>query len=93
MKNIQYIDRKTGDIQQEIVPGERWLKWLYYNPFGKLALEGIVKRKFLTQWYGRKMDAPASKAKIEDFVSLKTKLSFHSKTKNPVRIKLLPSRA
>ena len=68
MKNIQYIDRKTGDIQQEIVPGERWLKWLYYNPFGKLALEGIVKRKFLTQWYGRKMDAPASKAKIEDFV-------------------------
>ena len=68
MKSIQYIDRKTGDIQQEIVPGERWLRWLYYNPFGKLALQGIVKRKFLSQWYGRKMDTPASKLKIPDFI-------------------------
>ena len=68
MKSIQYIDRKTGEIQQEIVPGEKWLKWLYYNPFGKLALEAVVKRKFLSQWYGRKMDTPASKAKIPEFV-------------------------
>ncbi len=68
MKSIQYFDRNTGEIKQEIVPGEGWLKWLYYNPFGKLALEGIVKRKFLTQWYGRKMDTPASKAKIPDFI-------------------------
>ena len=68
MKSIQYIDRKTGVIRQEIVPGERWLKWLYYNPFGKIALQGLVKRKFLTQWYGKKMDSPESKAKIPDFI-------------------------
>lgn len=68
MKGIHYIDRKTGNIRQEIVPGERWLKWLYCNPFGKLALEGLVKRKFLSQWYGRKMDKPASKNKIPDFI-------------------------
>ncbi|MGD9157721.1 MAG: phosphatidylserine decarboxylase [Desulfobacteraceae bacterium] len=68
MENIQYIDRKTGEIKLETVPGERWLKWLYYNPFGKLALQSAVKRKFLTQWYGKKMDMPASKAKIPDFV-------------------------
>lgn len=69
MKNIQYIDRKTGEIRQEIVPGEKWLKWLYYNPLGKLALHTVVKRKFLSQWYGRKMDSPASKTKIKDFVA------------------------
>lgn len=68
MKSIQYIDRKTGEIKQEIVPGERWLKWLYYNPFGKIALQGIVKRKFISQWYGRKMDTPESKIKIPDFI-------------------------
>ncbi|MBN1907675.1 MAG: phosphatidylserine decarboxylase [Deltaproteobacteria bacterium] len=68
MKGIHYIDRKTGNIRQEIVPGERWLKWLYCNPFGKLALEGLVKRKFLSQWYGRKMDKPASKNKIPGFI-------------------------
>lgn len=68
MKKIQYVDRKTGEIKLEIVPGERWLKWLYYNPFGKLALQSAVKRKFLTQWYGKKMDMPASKAKIPGFI-------------------------
>ena len=69
MKNIHYIDRKTGEMHQEIVPGEKWLQWLYYHPFGKLALQSVVKRKFLTQWYGKKMDAPASRAKIPDFVA------------------------
>ncbi len=69
MENIHYIDRKTGEIQQEIVPGERWLKWLYHTPLGELALQGVVKRKFLSQWYGRKMDTTASRRKIKAFVA------------------------
>ena len=68
MKSIHYIDRKTGTIAKEIVPGEGWLKWLYYNPIGKLALHSVVKNKFLTAWYGRKMDKPVSKAKIPEFI-------------------------
>ncbi len=68
MKSIQYIDRKSGRIKQEIVPGEGWLKWLYYNPFGKLTLHAVVKRKFLSEWYGRKMDLPASKNRIPEFI-------------------------
>ena len=69
MKGIHYIDRQSGEIRQEIVPGEKWLQWLYYNPVGKLALQAVVKRKFLSQWYGRQMDKPASRSKIKDFVS------------------------
>lgn len=69
MKNIQYIDRSSQAIKQEIVPGEKWLQWLYHNPLGKLALHGVVKRKFLSAWYGRQMDAPSSCAKITDFVN------------------------
>jgi len=68
MESILYIDRKTGKVLQEIVPGEGWLKWLYYNPFGRLTLEGLVKRRFLSRWYGRKMDKPASKNKIGGFI-------------------------
>ncbi len=68
MKSIDYIDRKTGEIKQEMVPGENWLQWLYHNPFGKLALHSVVKRKFVSCWYGGQMDAPASKSKIADFV-------------------------
>jgi len=69
MKSVYYIDRKTGKIKQEIVPGEKWLRWMYHNHFGKLALQSVVKRKFLSQWYGRKMDTPASKSKIKKFVT------------------------
>ncbi|MGA1871999.1 MAG: phosphatidylserine decarboxylase [bacterium] len=69
MENILYIHRKTGEIHQEPVPCEKWLQWLYHNPIGKLALQSVVKRKFFTQWYGKKMDTPASKSKIANFVT------------------------
>ena len=61
---IRYIERKTGEYKIEKVPGESFLKFLYYNPFGKLALEALVKRKFLSVWYGRKMNSEKSKEKI-----------------------------
>lgn len=65
---IRYIERKTGEYKIEKVPGELFLKFLYYNPFGKLALEALVKRKFLSVWYGRKMNSEKSKEKILPFV-------------------------
>ena len=68
MKHIEYIDRKTGELRREIVPGERWLKWLYHNPLGKLALHGVVKKRLLSAWYGQKMDTPASRSRISQFV-------------------------
>ena len=67
-EKIQYIERKTGEIKTEKVMGEGALKFLYYNPFGKLALHTVVKRKFLSDWYGRKMSKPESKEKIKSFV-------------------------
>lgn len=68
MNGIHYIDRKTGEVRKEIVPGETWLKWLYQNPLGKLALDGIVKREFISRLYGAWMDTTASLSKIGDFV-------------------------
>lgn len=67
-KKINYIDRKTGKILTENVPGEKFLKFLYYNPFGKLPLEFLVKRKFLSVLYGKKMDSHSSVGLIPDFV-------------------------
>ena len=65
---IQFIDRKSGDKITENPPGEGFLKLLYNNPFGKMALLPIAKRKFLSSWYGNLMDKPNSIAKIEGFV-------------------------
>ena len=66
---IQYIDRSTGEMKIEKVPGEFWLNWLYNNPVGELSLEAFVKRKALSEWYGDKMDSPESVDKIDGFVS------------------------
>lgn len=65
---IKYIDRNTGEINTEQVYGEGWLHWLYNNPIGKLSLYGIVKRKFISDWYGKQMDSPESADKISAFV-------------------------
>ncbi|WP_432735982.1 phosphatidylserine decarboxylase [Maridesulfovibrio sp. FT414] len=68
MNNIQYIDRKTGNVLTEKVPGEKWLDWLYHNPVGKLALDWVVRRKFLSAWYGWYMDTHDSSKMIEGFI-------------------------
>jgi len=66
---IKFINRKTGETQIETPPGEGFLKLLYNNPFGKMALLPFVKRKFLSEWYGRKMNKPSSTKKIKQFVA------------------------
>ncbi len=65
---VVYIDRSTGRLDTEKIAAEFWLRWLYANPVGEMALEGLVKRKFVSDWYGKKMDEPASKEKIKPFV-------------------------
>ncbi len=65
---IQFIDRKTGETHTETPPGEGFLKLLYNNPFGKIALLPIAKRKFLSSWYGKLMSKPNSINKIKGFV-------------------------
>lgn len=67
-EKIKYIERKTGEIKIEKVMGEGALKFLYYNPLGSLFLNTIVKRKFLSSYYGKKMNLKNSKEKIKKFV-------------------------
>lgn len=67
-REIEYINRSTDKKEIEKVPGEKFLKFLYYNPFGKLSLEALVKKKFLSKWYGKKMDSPKSYEMIGKFV-------------------------
>ena len=67
-KPIRYFDRQTHEIKIEKVAGEAWLKWLYYNPLGEAALQTLVKRKFVSEFYGRLMDTQWSAKKIDPFV-------------------------
>jgi len=65
---IVYIERETGMIKTEKVPGEKWLVWLYNNPLGELTMRAMVKRKFVSSLYGKWMDRPGSVKKIDPFV-------------------------
>lgn len=69
MKNIQFINRKTGKLITEKPPGEGFLKFLYYKPLGELSLNLLVKRKLLSSLYGKMMNAPKSVKRIEPFVN------------------------
>lgn len=68
IKDIKFVNRKTGNIEVEKVAGEAYLKWLYYNPIGKLATKTIIKNKFLSEYYGKKMKSSDSKFNIPSFV-------------------------
>ena len=69
IKEIKYVNRQTGEIEVEKVAGEAYLKWLYYNPLGKISAKTIVKNKFLSEYYGKQMDKPESKFKIPEFIN------------------------
>ena len=82
---IKYAERHTNKIKTEKVPGEFWLVWLYNNPVGKLSLEYLVKRKFVSYFYGKKMDSPESADKIDDFVSRLTNKTYNMEEKTFIK--------
>lgn len=66
--HIKYFDRGTGKICTEKVYGERWLRWVYSNPLGRLTLWAVVKRAWFSHWYGRRMNSPESRKRIKKFI-------------------------
>jgi phosphatidylserine decarboxylase len=69
LENIQYINRKTGQLITERPPSESLLKFLYHNPFGELALNLVVKRKLLSVLYGKIKSSRSSIKSIQPFVT------------------------
>lgn len=65
---IEFLNRYTGRTEVEAIYGERWLRWAYETPLGKLSLHLLAKRALFSRWYGWRMDQPASRAKIAPFV-------------------------
>src|SRR5689334_18877394 len=66
--NIEFYNRYTGQRERERVYGAAWMRWTYSTSFGRLALELLVKRPFFSQWYGWRMNRPASRRKVLPFI-------------------------
>ncbi|MRT92519.1 phosphatidylserine decarboxylase [Ancylomarina sp. 16SWW S1-10-2] len=69
MGSIQYIERKSGSLINELVPSEGMLRWLYNSPLGKATLHILVKRKMLSMLGGWYMSSRLSKKKIDKFIA------------------------
>ena len=41
---VRYFHRYRRTIETEQIYGERWLRWVYENPVGRLALWLVVRR-------------------------------------------------
>ena len=65
---LQFFNRYTGQIETEVVYGEKWLRFILFNPFGQLALHTVAKRAWFSRWYGWRMSGGASKARVKPFI-------------------------
>jgi phosphatidylserine decarboxylase len=66
---IRYFNRHSGVIETEQVYGEGFLRWTYNHPLGALALTALVKRRFFSAWYGRRMSTQKSAARVAPFIA------------------------
>lgn len=65
---IIFYDRKESVRSEEVIYGERFLRWVYGNPLGRLTLTLVVKRVLFSRWYGWRMSLPASRKRIVPFI-------------------------
>ena len=65
---IQFFNRYTAQIETEVVYGEKWLRFILFNPFGQLALHTVAKRAWFSRWYGWRMSASGSKVRVKPFI-------------------------
>lgn len=65
---VLYKERNSEEIFEEKIAGAYWLRWLYSNPIGKLSLETMAKRKFMSDLFGKLMKGKKSKKKIRPFI-------------------------
>ena len=65
---IQFFNRYTGEVETEVVYGEQWLRFILFNPFGKIALHTVAKRAWFSRWYGWRMSRSGSAARVWPFI-------------------------
>jgi len=66
---IRYFDRYERTIKTEKVLGERWLRFAYENPAGRLAVWLFASRRLFSWYYSRRMNDPKSDLLIIKFIA------------------------
>jgi phosphatidylserine decarboxylase len=65
---IRYFHRAKQTVETEQVYGEKWLRWTYETALGRLALGLLVKRAFVSRYYGWRMSWRSSANRVLPFI-------------------------
>ena len=65
---IKYFNRYSGTICTERIYGDRWLRWVYGNPLGRIGLWAFFRRSLFSRWYGWRMSSASSRSRIDPFI-------------------------
>lgn len=68
LQPIHFYDRHDRTVRIERIYGEKWLRWAYEHPVGRMSVEALLKRAVFSKWYGWRMNRPASAAKVLPFI-------------------------
>jgi phosphatidylserine decarboxylase len=66
---VRYYDRHSRQLKAERIYGERWLRFAYGNPAGRLGVWLLARRAWLSRWYGWKMKKKESGLRVIPFIS------------------------
>jgi phosphatidylserine decarboxylase len=66
--SIRYFDRYARELRTEQVYGEKWLRFAYEHPAGRLFLWLLVRRAFFSHYYGWQMRKRVSANRILPFI-------------------------
>lgn len=67
--DIVFFNRYTRQFEKEQIAGEKWLRWVYGTPSGKLALHILLKRAFFSKLMGAARNKASSRKDIAPFVA------------------------
>ncbi len=67
-KPIQVVDRTTGETFDEVILGEKWIRWAYQDSGSSLLERTLFRSTFLSRLFGAWFDSPLSKGKVTSVV-------------------------
>ena len=65
---IQYLDRRTGELREEVVLGEGFVRWVYESALGGVLRRSMLTRLVPSKIYGRWKSSSLSKRAIPGVV-------------------------
>ena len=69
MSALRIWNRSLRKIEEEMIAGEKAMRWLYESPFGSLAVNSVISKPWFSQLYGAYQDSSLSRREIPGFIS------------------------